>query len=130
MFVSTLYKLPTQEEEDSSTIISTRRVRAIKFAQIKAFYEYHLLVVYLTIDAGAEFNMIRTAFAESISTPIRQTTQHALQADGMTPPPPDSVKKVISPYCINKKINYSILIPWFLRFGYGHFDRSVLHEAQ
>lgn len=83
LFVSMLYELPTQEGEYSSTIPSTRRVTTIKSAQIEALYEQH--PVYLAIDSSAEINMIRTAFAESIGAPIRQTTQHALQADGMTP---------------------------------------------
>lgn len=108
LFVSTLYELPTQEDEDSSTISSTRRVSTIRSIQIKAFYEHH--PVYLTIDSGAEINMIRTTLAESIGAPIRQTIQHAFQADGLTPL--IASEKYISPYY--KMINYSTLMPWLL----------------
>ena len=63
--------------------LSTRRVSTRKSAQIKVFYEHHL--VPLTIDSGAEVSMIRTSFAKYIGAPVKRTTQRALQADEVTP---------------------------------------------
>ncbi len=49
---------------------------------LKAFFDYHPLL--LTLDTGAETNMIKTSVAKAIGASIQKTTQKALQADGVT----------------------------------------------
>ena len=59
------------------------RVNTKQSPFFKAFYRHHPLR--LTIDTGAETNMIREAVAKSIGAKIGKSSQLARQADGVTP---------------------------------------------
>ena len=39
----------------------------------------------VTLDTGAETNMIRSSLARDIQAPIKKSTQNAYQADGKSP---------------------------------------------
>ena len=61
----------------------SRRVSTKQSPHFKAFYKYHPLR--LTLDTGAETSMIKSSVARSIGAPTNQSSQHALQADAVTP---------------------------------------------
>jgi hypothetical protein len=46
---------------------------------------YKQYPVTITLDTGAETNMVKASFENNIGTPIQKTSQHAMQADGVTP---------------------------------------------
>ena len=50
---------------------------------LKVFHQHHSL--HLTLDSGAETNMIKTRVAKEIGAIITKTQQSALQADGFSP---------------------------------------------
>ena len=50
---------------------------------LKVFYKHHPLQV--TLDSGAEINMIKSSIASRIGAGISKNNQSALQADGVTP---------------------------------------------
>lgn len=62
---------------------TTRRVSTKQSPQMKVFHHHHTLNI--TLDTGAEISMIKTSVAEYIGANIKKTSQHALQADGVTP---------------------------------------------
>ena len=66
-----------------ATGLASRRVSTRQCPNFKAFYRQHPLSIIL--DTGAETSMIRSSIARSIGAPIVKSTQHALQADGVTP---------------------------------------------
>ena len=78
---------PFLDEDDHSLCASartvSRRVSTKQSPHFKAFYKHHPLR--LTLDTGAETSMIKSSVARSIGAPINQSSQQALQADGMTP---------------------------------------------
>ena len=47
------------------------------------FYDHHTIKV--TLDSGAETNMIKESTVKHINAPISPSTQSALQADGKSP---------------------------------------------
>ena len=61
----------------------TRRVNVTQSPYLHAFFNHHPLR--LTIDTGAETNMIKASLASYIKAPISKSSQLALQADGRTP---------------------------------------------
>ena len=69
--------LPTME----STV--SRRVNISQSPFLHAFFRHHPLR--LTIDTGAETNMMRASLAKHIVAKVTKSTQTALQADGRTP---------------------------------------------
>ena len=69
--------LPTME----STV--SRRVNISQSPFLHAFFRHHPLR--LTIDTGAETNMMRASLAKHIGAKVTKSTQTALQADGRTP---------------------------------------------
>lgn len=66
---------------DVSTVAC--RVNTKQSPFFKSFYRHHPLR--LTLDTGAETNMIREAVAKSIGAKIGKSSQLARQADGVTP---------------------------------------------
>ena len=60
-------------------IISSRRVSSKHPPFMKVFYKHHPLLV--TLDIGAEFNMIKHSVAQFIGTTIHKSNRSALQAD-------------------------------------------------
>ena len=60
----------------------SRRVNASQSPFLRPFYCHHPLR--LTIDTGAETNMMRASIAKHISAKVTKSTQTALQADGRT----------------------------------------------
>ena len=61
---------------------SSRRVQINKSPTISMYYHHHSVT--LTLDSGAETNMIKESTAKSIGARISASTQTALQADGKT----------------------------------------------
>ena len=74
---STSGVLPTMEPP------VTRRVNVSQSPFLHAFYSHHPLR--LTIDTGAETNMMRASLAQHIGAKVTKSSQTALQADGRTP---------------------------------------------
>ena len=62
---------------------STRRVQVHKSPYFNAFYKHH--PIRITVDSGAETNMIRESFVKQIGVPVVKSSQTALQADGVSP---------------------------------------------
>ena len=62
---------------------ATCRVNITQSPYLHVFYNQHPLR--LTIDTGAETNMIKASLAHYIGCPISKSSQLALQADGRTP---------------------------------------------
>ena len=73
----------SESEEPHNQPSSTRRVNVKQSPFFKAFYEHH--PIRLTIDTGAETNMIKASIAKYIGAKISKSSQTALQADGVTP---------------------------------------------
>lgn len=61
----------------------TRRVNVTQSPYLHVFFNHHPLR--LTIDTGAETNMIKASLASYIGAKITKSSQLALQADGRTP---------------------------------------------
>ena len=61
----------------------TRRVNVSQSPFLHAFYCYHPLR--LTIDTGAETNMMRASLARHIGAKVTKSSKNALQANGRTP---------------------------------------------
>ena len=78
---------PFLEEDDHTQCASARRVSCRvstkQLLHFKAFHKHHPLR--LTLDTGAETSMIKSSITHCIGAPIKQSSQQALQADGMTP---------------------------------------------
>ena len=62
---------------------SSRRVSTKRSPTLKVFHKHHAIT--LTLDTGAELNMIKTSVAKTIGAHIKSTDQNARQADGLTP---------------------------------------------
>ena len=62
---------------------SARLVNTKQSPSMKAYY--NAFPVKLTLDSGAEVNMIKASVAQYIGAPITKSKQGALQADGVTP---------------------------------------------
>ena len=60
-----------------------RRVNVSESPFLHAFYLHHPLL--LTIDTGAETNMMRASLAKYIGAKVTKSSQSAMQADGRTP---------------------------------------------
>ena len=76
---------PVLEDDPSNpqfSLPSSRRVQIGPSPFLNVFYNHHPLKV--TIDSGAETNMIKTTIANHIGAPITKSTQLALQADGQS----------------------------------------------
>ena len=71
------------EDQGTSTLPQTRRVQVKQSPYFNAFYGHHVLRI--TIDSGAETNMIRRSVANYIEAVITKSNQSALQADGQSP---------------------------------------------
>ena len=61
----------------------TRRVNVSQSPFLHAFYLHHPLR--LTVDTGAETNMMRASLAKYIGAKVTKSSQSAMQADGRTP---------------------------------------------
>ena len=74
-----------QEFEDTTpyVVASTRKVNIKKSPYFKAFYNHHALQV--TLDTGAETNLIKAHVARHMGINIQRSTQIAMHADGKTP---------------------------------------------
>ena len=72
---------------ESSPVInltsSTHRVQINKSPFIHMHYKHH--TVKLTLDSGAETNMIKESVAKYINAPMKRSSQTAIQADGTSP---------------------------------------------
>lgn len=66
-----------------NVIGKSRRVVTKQSPHFKAFFKHHPLQ--LTVDTGAEVNMIKASTAEYIGAVVKKSSQRALQADGVTP---------------------------------------------
>ena len=77
----------TYIESASTDLVACRavvkRVNTSASPSLTAFCGSHTVI--LTVDSGAEVNMIRTAFARRIGLQSIPSTQRAMQADGVTP---------------------------------------------
>ena len=62
---------------------SSRRVQVKQSPCFSAFSGHYS--IQLTIDSGAETNMIRSSTAQSVDAKILRSNQIALQADGLSP---------------------------------------------
>ena len=78
---SSPYQAPHDQEPKPHII--ARRVNVKKSPDFKAFYHRHPLK--LTLDTGAETNMIKGSVAHYIRADISPSSQTACQADGVTP---------------------------------------------
>ena len=65
----------------SATLVSSR-VSTKQSPYMKIFYKHHPLLV--TLDTGAEINMIKHSVAQFIGATIHKSNQRALQADDVT----------------------------------------------
>ena len=73
---------PSSEEIATKPTIA-RRVDTKKSPHFKAYHKSH--PVTLTLDTGAETNMIKASLAHYLGVKVKKSTQSALQADGTTP---------------------------------------------
>ena len=77
---------PFLNEDDHTTCASAHTVShhvcSEQWPHFKVFYKHYLLRI--TLDTGAKTSMIKSSVAHSIGAPIEQSSQQALQADGMT----------------------------------------------
>ncbi|XP_060568064.1 exportin-5-like, partial [Ruditapes philippinarum] len=62
---------------------TSRRVSTKQSPTLKTFYKHFPLNV--TLDTGAEINMLKLSVAHYMGVPIKKSNQRALQADGSTP---------------------------------------------
>ena len=75
----------TAYDEPPKVPAITRRVNVKQSPYLHAFFNHHPLR--LTIDTGAETNMMRVSLAKYIGAKITKSSQLALQADGLIPCP-------------------------------------------
>ena len=61
----------------------TRRVQVRQSPYLDTYYKHH--PIRLTIDSGAETNLINVSLTKLIGTPVSPSNQTAMQADGRTP---------------------------------------------
>ena len=76
---------PVLEDDPSNpqfSLPSSHRVQIGPSPFLNVFHNHHPLKI--TIDSGAETNMIKTTIANHIGAPITKSTQLALQADGQS----------------------------------------------
>ena len=73
----------TSDYEELPKPASTRRVNIKQSPFFKAFYHEHPLQV--TLDTGAETNLIKSHVARYMGITVTKTSQMAMQADGTTP---------------------------------------------
>ena len=78
-----LAELPDETPIEVPPQVHTRRVQTKQSPYLHAFYGHHPVKV--TIDSGAEVNLIRQTIAQQIAAPIKRSTQIACQADGHSP---------------------------------------------
>ena len=74
---------PPYRDHNPASYPSARRVNVTRSPYLHVFFNEHSLR--LTIDTGAESNMIKTSLASYIGASITKSSQQALQADGHTP---------------------------------------------
>ncbi len=72
----------TEDYAPTNLGTSTRRVNVSKSPEFKAYYHQH--PVRITLDSGAETNMIKASLAKYLGVRVTPSTQSALQADGVT----------------------------------------------
>ena len=70
-------------QDQTSEIPSTHRVQVRQSPYFNTFHKHH--TVKITIDSGAEGNLIRESTAKSLNADIIKSTQSAHQADGSSP---------------------------------------------
>jgi hypothetical protein len=68
---------------EGPNIPSTHRVQILQSPYINTFHQHHAIKV--TIDSGAETNMIKESVAAYIGACVTKSSQSALQADGQSP---------------------------------------------
>ena len=71
----------------------SRRVSTKQSPHFKAFYKHY--PIQLTLDTGAETNIIKSSLAHFIGAPITKSSQQALRADGLTPLAVDGETRLI-----------------------------------
>ena len=77
-------QISSEEEQDLPYRPAiSRRVQVKQSPYINTYYSHHPIRV--TIDSGAEINMIRTALTKYIGAEITKSSQIALQVDGHSP---------------------------------------------
>ncbi len=69
--------------EEIPTLSSNRRVEVKKSPYMNACYNHHAQRI--TLDTGAEANLIKACVAQFVKAVVTKTTQCALQADGVSP---------------------------------------------
>jgi len=62
-----------------------RKIQTRKSPRFKAFYNKY--AVTLTLDTGAETNMIKASLAHFLGVNVKKSSHTAFQADGLTPLP-------------------------------------------
>ena len=72
---------PAPFDDPSHTQMSSRRVLVKQSPFLHTFYRHHTVKV--TLDSGAETNMIRESVARGIGANISRSSQVAVQADGL-----------------------------------------------
>ena len=83
-----LEELPSVPLEDCSVVEPVghgvaRRVETKQSPYLHVFSSHHALKI--TLDSGAEINLIKQSIAHKIAAPVLPTTQIAYQANGVTP---------------------------------------------
>ena len=81
-------KFTTELEPSNISLVSTelstnRRVQAKQTPFLDTFYKHFPIRV--TIDSGAETNLIKSSLVQRIGACLKPSAQKALQADGSTP---------------------------------------------
>ena len=71
------------EHDEPIPVPVMRRVEVKHSPYMKLFYQHHPVCV--TIDSGAETNMVRESIAQYVGAHITKSSQSALQADGQSP---------------------------------------------
>ena len=75
---------PTIEPSAAAkTYSSNRRVQVTPSPYLDCYYHQHTMEI--TLDTGAETNMIRSSVVRAVDAPISKNNQRAFQADGKTP---------------------------------------------
>ena len=74
---------PAPPDDPPSMQLSSRRVLVKQSPFLHTFYRHHTVKV--TLDSGAETNMIRESVARAIGANVSKSSQVAVQADGLSP---------------------------------------------
>ena len=74
---------PATPDDPPSMQLSSRRVLVKQSLFLHTFYRHH--TVKMTLDSGAETNMIRESIARAIGANVSKLSQVAVQADGLSP---------------------------------------------